>query len=398
MARALQLPTGSEALVTGTFDSAGIPAFKLFRKQPFKRLARPPRGAHAHSTRTLSLVLLAWVPLALLSGWEGRLNGVPRSFTDDVAVHARLLIELPVLLYCRRFVDELCGIAIEYFPVAGMVDARHRDAYRARLERIASQRDSWLSLIVVIGLSYFASWFEFKVSAGFDWWRGPPHQLSLAGTWYYFVARPLVVSQILAWFWSLILWARLLRSLLALPLRLSAYHPDMAAGLSPLLRAHIPFAALAFALSTDVAGGLANALLHTAVPVLHYRTAALLFVAGLTLALLSPLVLAIPALFRARQAALLERGELACIMSRKMDEQSNRAIAEDAPASYFPLFDSYWSLTESTILVTRTRPLPITKPYVLLFLGAAALPILLAALTRIPAKQAFGQILSLLTF
>jgi hypothetical protein len=85
-------------------------------------------------------------------------------------------------------------------------------------------------------------------------------------------------------------------------------------------------------------------------------------------------------------------------MSRKMDEQSNRAIGEGAPESYYPLFDSYWSLTESTILVTRTRPLPITKPYLLLFLGAAAVPILLAALTRIPAKQAFGQILTLLAF
>ncbi len=152
----------------------------------------------------------------------------------------------------------------------------------------------------------------------------------------YAVARPLVVSQILAWFWTPILWARLLRSLLALPLKLTAYHPDMAAGLSPLLRAHLPFAALAFALSTDVAGGLANVLLYTDVPVLDYKTAALLFVGALTVLLLLPLVLAIPAIFHARQTALLERGELACIMSRKMDEQKQPRHRGGRAGLYFP--------------------------------------------------------------
>jgi hypothetical protein len=246
-------------------------------------------------------------------------------------------------------------------------------------------------------LAYLVSWVEFRTSSGIDWWRGTPHALSLAGAWYYLVARPLVVSQLLVWIWTLVLWARLLRSLISLPLKLSAYHPDSVAGLGPILRAHLPFAALAFAASTDVAGGLANALRNTDVSVLHYKVAALLFVGSVTLALLAPLAIAFPAIFRARQSALLERGELACVMSRKMDEQSDRAIEENAPDKYYPLFDSYWSLTESTILVTRTRALPITKNYVLLYVAAAALPILLAALTRIPAKQAIAQIVSLLT-
>ena len=383
-------------MVTNTFDNASAPRFKLFRSLPFSRFATRVAHARGERPRSISLVLLSWVPLALLSAAAGRLVEGPRPFTDDIAVHVRLLVELPVLIYCRRFVDRLSALAVEYFPRAGMVDAEQRAEYRERIERIERQRDSRLVMLGSLVLSYLVSWVEFRTSGGFDGWRGAPHELSIAGAWYYLVARPLVVSQLLVWIWTLVLWTRLLRSLISLPLRLSAYHPDAAAGLGPILRAHLPFAALAFAAGTDVAGGLANTLANSNVSVMHYKLAALLFVSGVTVALLAPLVLAFPAIFRARQAALLERGELACVMSRKMDEQSGRAIEENAPDSYFPLFDSYWSLTESTVLVTRTRPLPITKNYALLYVAAAALPILLAALTRIPAKQAIGQIVGLL--
>jgi hypothetical protein len=384
-------------VVTGTFDNASTPRFRLFRSLPFSRLVKCVADARGERPRSISLVLLAWVPLALLSAAEGRLTEGSLSFTDDVAVHVRLLVELPILVYCRRFVDKLCGLAVEYFPRAGMVDVEHQGDYQARIANVARQRDSRLLMLGSLALAYLISWVEFRASSGLDWWRGSPHELSLAGAWYYLVARPLVVSQLLVWIWTLVLWTRLLRSLLSLPLKLSAYHPDAAAGLGPILRSHLPFATLAFAAGTDVAGGLANVLRHSNVSVLHYKVAALLFVGSVTLLLLAPLVIAFPAIFRARQAALLERGELACVMSRKMDEQSDRAIQENAPDSYFPLFDSYWSLTESTVLVTRTRALPITKNYVLIFAGAAALPILLAALTRIPAKQAIGQIVALLT-
>ena len=182
LVRALQLPERSEALATGTFDSVANPDFWLFRRLPFGRFARRLR-ARSHGTRTLWLVLLAWAPLAVLSGWEGRLSAAPRSFTDDVAVQARLLIELPVLLYCRRFVDRLCGLAVGYFPLAGMVDPRRERDYRARRAGVARRRDSLLPLIAIVGLSYLASLTEFRVNSGVDWWRGAPHQLSLAGAW-----------------------------------------------------------------------------------------------------------------------------------------------------------------------------------------------------------------------
>ena len=45
-----------------------------------------------------------------------------------------------------------------------------------------------------VALAYFASWLELRISHGVDWWRGAPNQLSLAGAWYYVVARPLVLT------------------------------------------------------------------------------------------------------------------------------------------------------------------------------------------------------------
>src|SRR5262252_10037298 len=78
----------------------GGPLYQLFIRS---RLARPP--LELLHRRIIALVLITWLPLAVLTLIEGNaMGGVDVPFFKHLAVHVRFLIALPLLIVAETLV------------------------------------------------------------------------------------------------------------------------------------------------------------------------------------------------------------------------------------------------------------------------------------------------------
>src|SRR3972149_1297461 len=61
--------------------------------------------------------LLTWLPLLILSAWEGMAMGnrVSIPFLSDFAAYARFLVSLPLLVVADTFVDPKLGNVLRHF-------------------------------------------------------------------------------------------------------------------------------------------------------------------------------------------------------------------------------------------------------------------------------------------
>jgi hypothetical protein len=374
--------------------------FRLFGIPPLRRIAAVLRvQLPAANTSLFILVFLVWVPLVTLSAVDGRLRAGPWPLDTDVAVHARLLVELPALIVGKRIADVLFRKAIEYLVTTGMVSADQYDVLKERLAAFIKARDSVRAAGLLVVAAYILTWLEFRVGFGkFDWWKTAGlRELSLAGYWYYVVARPLVVMQLLWWLWAFSLWVWLLIHLVRLPLRLLAFHPDGVGGLHPALVAHRAFVVLAFGLSTDIAGAFANRMLHTAQAADMYRTTLISFVVVLSLVLVAPLAVVVRILLPARVQAMLEYGCMARELSRAIREKSLEAREHGIAVDTYSLISAHCDSRGGMDIIAHTNAFLLTRKYVLWFVVAAAFPIGLAMLTRLPAHKVVVQLWKLLT-
>jgi hypothetical protein len=298
----------------------------------------------------------------------------------DLSVHARLLVALPVLLGGKRFADTRFARAMAYVNHTPLLPRDRRLLYEATLHRFVRLRDSWAGGVLVVAAACLSSAFELAAvrSRGTPSWELDPLGMpSLAGLWYYGVARPLLVAQVASWFWSLGLWTWLLAKLASVPLRPIAGHPDGVGGLDPILRAHRVFALLALALGASVGGTLATRVAYGSPPS-HGAEGVAAFVAFATVALLSPLLFFVPLLVRTREAALVNHEAMAALVTERVQEHARDVPHLGLSDTFLSLLEAHANVERSLAVLRRTRVVPITTAYVALFAFAAAAPIALA--------------------
>src|SRR5687767_6593284 len=72
--------------------------------------------------RIVALILIAWLPLAALTALAGELiGGVTVPFVQHLAVHARLLGALPLLLAAEVIVHQRITILVRQFNAQGLI-------------------------------------------------------------------------------------------------------------------------------------------------------------------------------------------------------------------------------------------------------------------------------------
>jgi hypothetical protein len=368
--------------------------FRLFGLSPLRRLAGRV-SLRRWRLGAVSLVAIGWLPLLLLSSLEGRALSGPWPFLNDYAVHARLLVELPLLVASRRLSDALFGNAVEYLLATGAVSDDRRAALAAHADRIARVRDSWVAAAVVVLLAYASTLWELEYAFGAsDRWRSivDDRTVSLAGVWYYAVARPLVMTQLLRWVLAFALSAWLFVGLARLPVRTMPFHPDGAAGLRPLMTAHATFLVLGFALSTDLAGALANRLVHAGETLTAYRTTLVAFVVVTSLVLVAPLLVLGRVVLPSRMQALLAYGRMAFALGRDIERRGEEARRAGFSGDTCSLISAHCDSATGLRIVGHTSPLFVTRPYVLAFVVATALPLGLATLTQVPITTILAQL------
>src|SRR5512139_391271 len=249
---------------------ASTPSERLLREAPdfslvlggplFQLLRRAHLSDDAMSMlrrRIVVIALFAWLPLLLLSAFEGRMLGgstvVP--FLLDFEVHIRYLVALPLLIGAELIVHRRMRPLVQLFLERRLIPESATARFEAAVASAFRLRNSVLAEILLIALVYGVGilivWRHYVALDAATWYATPSAEgakLSFAGAWYGYVSLPIFQFLLLRWYFRLFVWTRFLWQVSRIELNLVPTHPDRTGGLGflagtayafmPLLVAH----------------------------------------------------------------------------------------------------------------------------------------------------------------
>jgi hypothetical protein len=309
------------------------------------RLIRPADRAELRKRVTI-VVLLGWLPLVIAVSLQGRARGAfgDEGFFTDIAVHARLLVAVPLLVVAEYIVLPRLGAMAEHFSQSGLVPPSGQDAYVAIVARSrALSAGTWPSM-ALLAVAYAATAVLARAIPPElmpAWQRAGSSGWSLAGWWHMLVSLPILLGLVLGWAWRLVVWAHFLHRMAGLGLNLVASHPDRAAGLQFVAFSPRVFAPVATALATIVAGTMANRMVHLGQsPVGHELTPMVTVLVIVALCASPPLAFARSLMVTWRAGVFLYGTLARRIGATFEDKWFARADATDASALEVPDFSA----------------------------------------------------------
>jgi len=337
------------------------------------------------------VVAAGWLPLFGLVVAQSELSGLPglEPFFADRAVQCRALLAVPMLVLGRAICYPQLSAMCAHFMDGGLIapnDDRRFNALLASTRRL--EASPWAAA-VAIALAYSLVLLMVAASPTVPAWHldraGWLAPYSPAGWWHLLVCVPLLVVLLLGWLWRLALWARLLWTVAKFDLELVPSHPDRAAGLKFVGFAVRAFAPVGFALGVVVAGALANEAGRQALSLATYRNAAgglLLFV---VLVCSAPLLVFVRPLAAHWQRGIHQYGCFAHSVGQGFERKWLRGEKPDEPVLDIQDFSALTDLYQCVANVYAMRVVPVDIQSTLLLGAAAVLPILVVALTSLPA-------------
>ena len=379
----------------------GGPLFQLWRRS---RLS-DHEGNLPHR-RAFVAVLLAWLPLLLLSFAEGHAwgGGVELAFLEDLELNARLLVALPLLILAEVVVHRRMRLVARQFLEDGLIP----DAARAQFDRaIASARRLRNSVVaevllvaLVYGIGVFVVWRTRLTLDVSSWYGGVATgrlDLTLAGWWLACVSLPLFQFLLLRWYFRLFIWARFLWQVSRIRLRLIPTHPDRCGGLGFLSLVRVAFAPFLFAQGVLLAGMIADRIFFGGATLLEFEVEILGVVALMVCVILGPLCVFSPQLEAAENRGRREYGTLAQPPPREFDQKWLRG--GPAPGEVLLGSADIRSLAEmgsSFEIVENMRWAPFTLKTVLHLAVTTLLPLLPLTLTMFSAQQLIERLVHVL--
>lgn len=349
--------------------------------------------------RALVLTALAWVPLLLLSAFNGRAWGSAERlpFLYDISTHARLLVALPLLVLAELIVHQRVRLVLRQFMDRGLIAAASQARFDRAMASAVRLRNSTVAEIVLLGVVYlvFAGYFwpQFRlVSAHVSSWYGDTvgneFRLNSAGQWRLLVSLPLFQFLLLRWYYRIFIWIRLLWQISRCQLDLVPTHPDRVGGLGFLSGTPMGFAPLLAAHGVVLAGLIANQIFFYGARLPDFKDEIVAVVALIVLLVLAPLLFFVVKLAAAKRAGLREYGILAQRYVREFDQKWLRggAVMDEALVGSADI-QSLADLGNSYELVRSMRFAPITRDSVLQLLFITLLPVAPLLLTMVPLDQ-----------
>jgi hypothetical protein len=378
----------------------GGPLYQLWR-----RLHAAGPAMELVSRRMVSIPLVAWLPLLVLTAYEGLAVGqaVPVPFLYDLEVHGRFLVAMPLLLLAEVIAHQRIRPVVRHFVDAGIITPATLPDFRAALDRALRLRNSLsVELILAVGVFGFG-WMLWKGTAGLTtstWYAmgGPAGGgLTLAGLWYGHVSNPIFQFLLLRWYFRLFVWFVFLRRVSRLDLYLTPTHPDRAGGLGFLASAPSAFAPVILAQSVFLAVFIAARILFQGATLQRFQYEIVAFLVLQLLLVLGPLCVFAPALLALKRRGQREYGALA---ARYTQEFHEKWIGGAAPAGEALVgsgdIQSLADLANSYEVVRGMRPVPFGRDTVIQLAVAALLPFAPLLLTVVPAEQILKSLLGML--
>ncbi len=384
-------------------DSTGLsrPAdFSLVEGGLFFKLLRSAHltdEAMGHLRRRIVvIVMVAWLPLLVLSALEGHLLGgsVIVPFLVDIETHVRFLVALPLLLVAevetfkrappifRQFIDRRLVPATSFTRFGTIV------ASTLRLRNSAFAETLLLVVVYAIGILVWRQYLALDAATWYVTTSADGSSLTPAGTWYAFVSIPIAQFIWLRWYYRLFLWARFLWKTSSIELRLPPLHPDRAGGLGFLASVGYAFTMFAVAHGAIVAGYIASRIFFAGATLPDFSDEIALVVIFMLVVIFGPLLVFAPQLAAAKQSGLAKYGRLA---ERYVSEFDAKWLEAGAPADEALVgsadIQSLADLSNSYEVVRTMRIVPVTTQAITRLAAATLIPIVPLLLTMIPLSE-----------
>ena len=338
----------------------GGPIYQLFRRSHLSGDA-----LELLHRRLIAITLLAWLPLLLivsLTAAPG--SGGLMSFFQDVEVHVRFLVALPVLVGAELLVHARLRPAVRRFLERDIVRPEDRPRFLSAVESAVRLRNSVAAELALLILVYTLGpwlWHSRAAIESSTWYAaaGGRWHLTAAGYWYVFASIPIVQFVLLRWYWRLFIWFRFLFQVSRIDLNLVPTHPDRCAGLAFIGKSSYAFGPILFAQGAMLAGVVASRVLYGGQALPSFKMQIGGFVAFFVLAILGPLLMFTPPLAEAKRRGLAEYGLLA---QRYVEGFERKWVRQEAPAGEDLLgsgdVQSLADMGNSYALVRDMRPVP----------------------------------------
>jgi hypothetical protein len=355
--------------------------------------------------RLIILPLLAWLPLLLLSAWEGQAWGgsVKLPFLHDLDTHLRLLLALPLLVVAELVVHRRMRPVVRQFVDRGLVPDGARAKFDAAIASAMRLRNSITAEVLLIafvyGVGVFFIWRKAVVLDMASWYGVAVDgklQPSLAGWWLGCVSLPLFQFLLLRWYFRLFIWARFLWQVSRIELRLLPTHPDRCGGIGFLAGTISAFTPLLLAQGAMLAGLMANRIFYAGAKLPEFKAEIIGVVALMVFAILGPLLVFASKLEATRRAGLREYGTLAQRYTREFDHKWLRGgVAPDEPLIGSADIQSLADLGNSYEVVKGMKLVPFSVQTVLQLGVTTLLPVAPLLLTVIPLEELLERLIKM---
>ena len=355
--------------------------------------------------RILAGVLITWLPLLLLSAWEGRAwwgnIGVP--FLLNAEIHARLLVALPLLVVAELIVHVRMKRTLVHFLARDLISAPDVSRFNAFIGSAMRLRNSLAAELLLV-VAIYGLGFQLRDYLAVDastWAAGPAAgsgsgfaNLSLAGWWNALVSVPLFQFLLLRWYFRLFIWARFLWQVSRLDLKLLPAHPDGVGGLGFLTTVVNAFAPVLLAHGVLLAGMIADRIFFAGATLPQFSVEIIATVSALVFVVLGPLMVFGGQLGHARRTGLGEYGVLAQRYVREFDTKWVRGSRDpDEPIMGSGDIQSLADLANVFGVIRTMRFVPFTKDTVFQLGVVTLAPLLPLLLTMISLEELVKRLL-----
>lgn len=331
------------------------------------------------------MALVAWIPLAGIDVVQGFRVGALDPHFQDLSLHARLLVAVPLAHLGRLLLAHACQVALRRLAEEGLGPPAPLDAMAARVVAWSTSR-RWIAPLAIVSLLFGQALFWSVVTTPALKGEQEAGGVEFRWLWLTWISLPVfyfvVLRALLLWFG----WCWVLLRVARLPLRLSAAHPDYAGGLEFLVRPSLAFCLVVLGLASIVAAAWGADLLFEGAVLSEF---AKLFAAWIVLALLvtlGPLLALSPRLLLARLGGLSAFGRLSTSYTRQFEARWVES-PPDRPLLGTSDLQSLADLGNSFRVVREMRLLVFDLRHVAIVLAAATAPILPLLLTKIPLRE-----------
>ena len=356
--------------------------------------------------RVLVISLLAWLPLLVLSALEGNALGgnLALPFLLDVEAHIRFLVAIPLMIIAELLVHRRIRPIVREFRERDLIPPEARDQFDATIESSLRLRNSVVAELLLIafvyGLGVLVVWQQYVSLNAATWYSTPSSSgsnLSIAGMWYGYVSVPIFQFLLIRWLFRIFIWARFLWKISRIQLRLSPTHPDRVGGIGFLADSISAFSVLALALSSVLAGQLANRILYVGATLPDFVLEIAVVFTFLIFIVLGPLMFFSGQLVETQRVGLLEYGRLAERYVREFDNKWLRGGAsKEEPFIGSADIQSLADLSNSFEVVQTMRLVPITTDAIIQLAVAILIPIAPLVLTMMPLEVLAEKLISIL--